>query len=677
MRLFRRATEARDSHSTSHSHLRVEQLEDRLTPVTLPTGFTESVFASGLTQPTAMVVAPDGRIFVAEKEGALRVVQNQTVLPTPFLSVTVDDFSERGLVGVTLDPNFQSNGFVYVYYTVPGTNPFNRVSRFTASTTNPNVAAAGSERILVDNLPSTNGNHNGGALVFRPDGMLYVAVGEAGVPANSQTLNNLLGKILRVNPATGAAAAGNPTTIAGLGTVPAGSERIWAAGLRNPFTMAVQPGTGRLFINDVGGGKFEEVNEGIAGANYGWPDTEGDFNQQSFPNFTRPIYAYAHGQGPLQGNTIAGGAFYNPSVAMFPAEYTGDYFFGEFINGRIYLRDNSTGVVTTFADDLTGGSPVDLDLGLSGQLLYLDIGSGTIYQITFGVSGPVAPGTQLTAVGTGPGVASQVRAFNPDGSIRFTASAYAGYSGGVRVGTGDVTGDGVEDVITGTGPGAPPHVKVFDGATGGLVRSFYAYDPGFLGGLFVSAGDVTGDGRADIVVGTARGAAHVKAFDGVTGAEVRSFIAYAGFGGGVTVAAGDVDGDNRADIITGSAIGPAHVKAFSGVNGAEVRSFFAFPPGYLGGVSVGFAGGGIVAGAAVGPPHVKVFNADLSERLSFFAFPATFPGGVRVAESGNTLLVGVGPGAGPHLKVFDALSGALTGSFFAFDPSTPGGIFVG
>src|SRR5262245_963510 len=105
------------------SFLRVELLEDRLTPVTLPPGFNESVFAAGVNVPTAMAVAPDGRVFVAEQTGDLRVVQNGAVLPNPFVKLTVDSSGERGLVGVTLDPNFAANGFVYVYYTVPGAGP--------------------------------------------------------------------------------------------------------------------------------------------------------------------------------------------------------------------------------------------------------------------------------------------------------------------------------------------------------------------------------------------------------------------------------------------------------------------------------------------------------------------------------------------------------------------------
>src|SRR4051794_24170758 len=193
------------------TQLRVEPLEDRSVPVTLPTGFAESVFAGGLTDPTQMAVAPDGRVFVAEQGGTLRVVQNGAVLPAPFVSLTVDSSGERGLVGVALDPNFATNGFVYVYHTVPssgGAPPFNRVSRFTASG---NVAAPGSEVVLLDLDPlSSATNHNGGPMAFGPDGKLYVAVGENNNGPNAQSLANRLGKVLRINP-DGSIPADNPT----------------------------------------------------------------------------------------------------------------------------------------------------------------------------------------------------------------------------------------------------------------------------------------------------------------------------------------------------------------------------------------------------------------------------------------------------------------------------------
>ncbi|MEY2490213.1 MAG: hypothetical protein QOC70_2155 [Verrucomicrobiota bacterium] len=231
----------------------------------LPAGFTETQYGSTLTpgNPTAMAFSPDGRLFVCLQGGQLRVIKNGTLLGTPFVSLTVDSFDERGLLGVTFDPNFASNQFVYVYYTVPGSPAHNRVSRFIA---NGDIAAAGSEVIILDldNLTAA-GNHNGGAIHFGPDGKLYVGVGENNNGANAQTLSNRLGKLLRVN-ADGSVPADNPFF-----NIATGANRaIWALGLRNPYTFAFQPGTGRMFINDVGANTWEEINNGIAGSNYGW-----------------------------------------------------------------------------------------------------------------------------------------------------------------------------------------------------------------------------------------------------------------------------------------------------------------------------------------------------------------------------------------------------------------------
>src|SRR5438270_9916892 len=165
---------------------------------TLPAGFAETQVANGLTSPTAMDFAPDGRLFVCLQGGNLRVIKNGGLLATPFLTLTVDSSGERGLLGVTFDPNFASNNFVYVYYTVPGSPAHNRVSRFTA---NGDVALGGSELVLLnlDNLSSAT-NHNGGAIHFGTDGKLYVGVGENANGANAQSLGTLLGKMLRLNP---------------------------------------------------------------------------------------------------------------------------------------------------------------------------------------------------------------------------------------------------------------------------------------------------------------------------------------------------------------------------------------------------------------------------------------------------------------------------------------------
>ena len=142
--------------------------------MTLPTAFTETQVAGGLASPTAMQFAPDGRLFICEQGGRLRVVKDGALLPAPFLTVTVNSSGERGLLGVAFDPAFTTNHFVYVYYTVPSP-AHNRISRFTA---NGDVAVAGSEHVIfeLDNLSAAT-NHNGGALAFGPDGKLYSAVG--------------------------------------------------------------------------------------------------------------------------------------------------------------------------------------------------------------------------------------------------------------------------------------------------------------------------------------------------------------------------------------------------------------------------------------------------------------------------------------------------------------------
>jgi glucose/arabinose dehydrogenase len=331
---------------------------------TVPAGFADSVYAGGLTAPTAMAFAPDGRLFVCLQGGQVRVIQNGSLLPTPFLSLSVDSRGERGLLGIAFDPNFDVNHHVYVYYTVPGTPPHNRVSRFTA---NGNTAPPGSEVAILElESLSLAQNHNGGAIHFGPDGKLYVAVGENANGANSQTLSNRLGKILRINP-DGSIPGDNPF----VGIAPGVNQSIWAIGLRNPFTFAFHPATGRMFINDVGSVLFEEINDGAAGANYGWPQTEGPTQN---PAFVSPLYAYGHGAGPMTGCAITGGAFYVPPTPNFPAHYLEQYFFADVCSGWINRVNPSTGVATTFAAAIDG--PVDLHVGPDGALYYLARSTG-------------------------------------------------------------------------------------------------------------------------------------------------------------------------------------------------------------------------------------------------------------------------------------------------------------
>ena len=358
---------------------------------TVPTGFTDSLVAAGLTDPTAMALAPDGRIFVCEQRGTLRVIKNGALLPTPFLTVTVDSQGERGLLGIAFDPNFVSNQLVYVYYTVP-TPAHNRVSRFTASG---DVALAGSETILMEmpNL-STATNHNAGAIHFGPDGNLYVALGDNANGNNAQSFSTRLGKLLRIT-SSGAIPTDNPFFNQTTGD----NRSIWALGLRNPFTFAFQPGTGRMFINDVGQDRFEEINDGIAGSNYGWPNCEG-FCIPSNPSFRDPIFTYDNTGTQC---AITGGAFYNPQTIQFPSNFVGNYFFADFCGGWIRRLDPANGnAVSDFATGIS--APVDLKVSPDGFLYYLARAAGTgaasVNRIGFDGSGgggdEIAPTVSIT-----------------------------------------------------------------------------------------------------------------------------------------------------------------------------------------------------------------------------------------------------------------------------------------
>jgi len=345
---------------------------------TLPAGFTETTI-SGIARPTAIEIVPDGRIFVCEQGGRLRVIKNGALLPDPFVTLSVDSNGERGLLGVAFDPNFALNNFIYVYYTVPITPRHNRVSRFTA---NGDVAVPGSEVAILDldNL-STATNHNGGAIHFGPDGKLYVAVGENANGSNSQTLTNRLGKMLRIN-SDGSIPTDNPF----FNTATGANRSIWALGLRNPFTFAFQPGAGRMFINDVGQDTWEEINEGLAGSNYGWPTTEGVTTN---PAFRSPLFVYTHGIGPTTGCAIAGGAFYNPLNVQFPSSFVGKYFFADLCSGWIRTFDPATGTASDFASGIA--QPVDLKVGIDGSLYYLSIGGGLVSRINFNAPTTPAP----------------------------------------------------------------------------------------------------------------------------------------------------------------------------------------------------------------------------------------------------------------------------------------------
>ncbi|MGE0760400.1 MAG: PQQ-dependent sugar dehydrogenase, partial [Pirellulaceae bacterium] len=315
-------------------------------PVTLPPGFEVRTVVTGLSGATALETLRDGRVLVCEQVGTVRVVEDGELLPSPLLSLPVDDSWERGVLGVTVDPDFPRSPFLYVCWVARDPFPHHRISRFTVAG---NSVVEASERVLLvgDDQRQTEGKvpagHQGGAVHFGPDGKLYIGIGEhtAGEPA--QRLDSLLGKLLRIE-SDGSIPGDNPFRSETSGKYRA----IWARGLRNPFTFAIRPDDGLMLINDVGGA-FEEVNRGRAGANYGWPSVDhGPHPERRFEN---PVYFFPQ-------SSLAGGAFADRH-SPWPEAMRGRYFFADFVQGWIRTLDpDRPAEVDTFATGFR--RPVDL-----------------------------------------------------------------------------------------------------------------------------------------------------------------------------------------------------------------------------------------------------------------------------------------------------------------------------
>jgi glucose/arabinose dehydrogenase len=369
------------SESKSRAKATLEALEPRQLLANVTAGFTDSTYISGLTRPTAMSFAPDGRIFVSLQDGQIRVVKNGQLLPTPALKLNVSKAGERGVMSTAFDPDFVHNHFLYLYYTA--TSPaHNRLSRFTV--TGDTIDPA-SEKILLDLEPLNAVYHNSGALHFGEDGKLYVSVGDNVRGAVAQHFDNLLGKILRINT-DGSIPTDNPF----YNTATGENRLIYDLGLRNPFTFAIEKGTNRLFINDVGDASFEEVDRdsGHGGNNFGWPNFEGPSND---PRFTTPLYFYPHNPG----TAIVGGVFYPKSGGTFPSGYNGMYIFADHLDGLVQALDPNTGKIigTISKSGITANA--DLDIGPDGALYYLErtfvATGGFIGRIQFNGAGATAP----------------------------------------------------------------------------------------------------------------------------------------------------------------------------------------------------------------------------------------------------------------------------------------------
>jgi glucose/arabinose dehydrogenase len=387
----------------------------------VPAGFSDTL-VTGVGSPTALAFTPDGRLLITTQGGTLRV-WNGSLLATPALTFPTSSIctsSERGLLGIALDPDFATNRWIYLFYTFkkPNSSCVNRLSRFTfLSGAQQNQVDPASELVLIDNMLSTAGNHNGGDVHIGKDGYLYVSLGDGGCdyasPSQCAGSNDasrdqhvLTGKILRItrdggippsNPFQGAGTARCNVT----GSTTAGNkcQETFAWGLRNPFRIAMDPNAAgtRFFINDVGQGAWEEIDEAQAGADYGWNCREGAHtNNTSGPcnptpsGMVDPIYEYSHNTGC---GSITGGAFV-PN-GLWPG-FDSAYLFSDYVCGKVFkLTQSGTWSAADFATGLGSSSAVHLLFGPfgNGQALYYTTyaSGGQVRRISYNVSGNNPP----------------------------------------------------------------------------------------------------------------------------------------------------------------------------------------------------------------------------------------------------------------------------------------------
>jgi len=312
-----------------------------------------SLITGALEDPVGVATPPgDDRLFVAERPGLVRLVKNRVLQPTPFLDVSANLYtsSESGLLSIAFHPNFAQNHYFYVLYTFQSGGLVERVSRFTVSSSNPDIADPSSETPILSTTTRATDFHNGGLLQFGPDGKLYIGLGDGGTSANAQSLSTLHGKILRIDVDAGAPYA-IPADNPFVGQAGARGE-IWHYGLRNPWRYSFDPQTNDLFIADVGESAAEEVDVQLAstpaGRNYGWPIMEGTTcfgggtcNQAGL---TLPVLTYNHQTGAC---SITGGFVYRGTGVQ---ELTGHYLYSDYCAGFVKSFKFVNGAVTAEHD---------------------------------------------------------------------------------------------------------------------------------------------------------------------------------------------------------------------------------------------------------------------------------------------------------------------------------------
>jgi glucose/arabinose dehydrogenase len=351
--------------------------------------------ASGLTNPLDIQQAGDGsgRLFVVEQGGRIQIIQNGSVLGTPYLDISnlIVSGGETGLLGLAFHPSFSTNGCFYVNYTTTRlTGSLQTViAEYRAAPASSNTVSVGTEQQLFT-VDQPEANHNGGGLAFGNDGFLYIGLGDGGgagdqhgTIGNAQDLTTRLGKMLRISVTcngTFTVPADNPFV-----TNAAAAKEIWLYGLRNPFRFSVDHNTGNLWIGDVGQDSFEEVDLVTpmqGGSNMGWRCKEGTHNFNFTANcqtatFLDPILDYDHSQGD---DTVIGGYVYHGTSMT---ALTGNYIFGDFISGRIWsLTQNAQGQwVRTFLANSGPGNLAGFGQDAAGELYAAQYASGNVARL--------------------------------------------------------------------------------------------------------------------------------------------------------------------------------------------------------------------------------------------------------------------------------------------------------
>lgn len=330
-------------------------------------GFKVDTIVTGLVEPTSLAFAPDGRLFVGERGGTVRIIEDGRPVDPPFASIEAFAESESGLLGIALHPDFQNNRYVYIFATV--TFREQHIIRFTEEN------GVGVNKTLIrEFLPTTGVFHSGGCIRFGPDGMLYFSIGDIQNPALSQDMNSLAGKICRVRPEDGSPAPGNPFT-----TVTGAPRSVYALGFRNSFRFCFAP-DGRMFVMDVGSNndaRREEMNLVYAGDNCGWPNVEGIPETIQFPEYTYPIVAYHD-----EGTSPVGVVYYTGD--QFPPEYAGNVFHLDYVRNKLFRVVLSGDQALSHELFMQGeGGTLDLIQGPDGSLVYCEFDTGTVKSVRY------------------------------------------------------------------------------------------------------------------------------------------------------------------------------------------------------------------------------------------------------------------------------------------------------